>query len=144
MSCEWNAGASFQWEYWGRFNLTTYYGFLQVGNNWYISKNGSYPVGPTAPFTWAAGDTEFVHFKIVGSQIDLYAWKSGSSEPGTPTLSLTDSGIASGGYCRILTSNSTGSATTDLRFDDLIVQDPAASTPAAIPQLQPILNRRRV
>lgn len=98
-----------------------YYGAFENGKV-VIGKDasGTFTTLTSASFTYANGTFFWLRFNLVGTALKLKVWQSGTAEPGSFTISTTDSSISSGGYG--LGSDATGSTS----FDSLTVTDASA------------------
>ena len=83
----------------------------------------TYTTLASVPFTWNVGTTYLLRYRVVGTSISVYA---GTTLPGTPNLSVTDSGISAAGKI-VINVNPQGSSTaTHAYFDTLTVTDGTA------------------
>ena len=115
-----NAGVLFSGSM-SKFNNTNIGAVLRWtdGNNWYkayidgsnlvVQKkvNGSATILGTAPFTATAGTSYTLRFSVSGSTLSAKVWQTGSPEPASWMVTVTDSALQSG-YCglRMLVQNS--------------------------------------
>lgn len=97
-----------------------YYGVLVAGvarigkdvNNTFTTLASTSVTYTTANFYW-------LRFNLVSTTLRLKFWQDGNAEPGTYTVTITDSSLSSGGYG--LGSDAVGSTS----FDSLTVTDAA-------------------
>lgn len=95
-----------------------YYGVL-VGGVARIGKDvsNSFTTLASTSVTYSSGNFYWLRFNLVSTNLKLKFWADGSSEPGSWTVTTTDSSLTSGGYG--LGSDATGSTS----FDSLTVTD---------------------
>lgn len=88
-------------------------------NNWYkgyisgttlvVQKkvNGTTTIIGSVPFAAKAGTSYSLRFRIVGSTLYARVWKTGTTEPATWMITVTDSTFSSG-YCGLRTQIASG------------------------------------
>lgn len=105
-------------------NNDFYYGVL-VSGTVAIGKDvaGSFTTLTSTSFSYSTANFYWLRFNLSGSTLKLKVWQDGTSEPGSWTVTTTDSSLSSGGYG--LGSDATGSTS----FDSLTITDaPSIST----------------
>ncbi len=82
-------------------DANNFYRCFLTGSQLVIDKkvSGSFTGGiGTASFTATSGTYYFIRFHALGTNLMARAWQSGSSEPGTWNINITDSDITSAGH----------------------------------------------
>ena len=97
-----------------------YYGVLNAGSA-VIGKDvaGGFSTLASATFSYSAGTAYWLRFRLVSTNLYFKAWQDGATEPGTWTVTATDSSLASGGF-GLGCDSSSG---TNTQFDSLTVTD---------------------
>lgn len=103
-------------------NNNFYYGVL-VGGVARIGKDvaNTFTTLASTSVTYTTANFYWLRFNLVSTTLRLRFWQDGTSEPGTWTVTVTDSALSSGGYG--LGSDAAGSTS----FDSLTVTDASAA-----------------
>ena len=110
-------------------NSTNYYQFYgnNGSTNGYLYKvvSGSGSVMASSSSGWINSTSKrWVKLQCTGSTIRVKVWADGASEPGSWTISTTDTSISSAGVARLSVTNGGSSTAREFRYDDLAVTFP--------------------
>lgn len=74
----------------------------------------------TAAFTYSANQYCWIRFVLVGTSLKVTIWLDGNSEPGSPTISITDSSLSAAGQYGVFAYQGNNNAN---HFDHLTITD---------------------
>ena len=96
-----------------------------LGQTFYIDKDisGSYTTITSTGFSYSANQYCWIRFICSGTSLTASVWLDGNSEPGSPTLSGTDSAISAAGRYGVFFSSGGGTG----YYDHLTVTDNGGS-----------------
>ena len=94
----------------------------------YRANSPSYTPISSTSMTISVGTQYSFRFYCVGNDLKFKIWASSGSEPGSYTLTTTDSTFSSAGYSYLITLGG-GSANFDVSFDDIVFTNGSGDVP---------------